>query len=410
MKEIQDFLRQSTETGDYDSTGHFELAGAKALEKLSQFAVGRPEHWLLKMVQAGVAGGACEVQVRQNSLWTEVGLDLPKTPTPAELKSALLNPEVSTEPYLAELTTGLRSLLPGHRFEILWRLERLVWYQGQFTHSEAASRSKEPFAIRVFYPGWASMSRAKSQGEQSRLLQQRAVFCSIPVLLDGRQISVRDRRPRSNSTDHGYGSPWNLASGYFGPDATLAEPEVASSNLFRDATRSSQSFMFWPRPDPCVGSFGLFARQNSQGESGQDRFQLLWTRHGVVCAQRTVSTKAGLGGFLQISGDHLRSDLSGLSLKVIDGDLKEGWKQSAVLEKLAIPLKTALGNHGAKTVISDLPFILGKTTAGLCWLALAAIVGLPYIPEALRPVGDRVSPISASLYSRVLALVNLEPD
>ena len=59
------FLRESSHAGQWDSQGEFQVSVARALTKLAEYALSRPEQWILKMVQAAVAGEARKLEVRQ---------------------------------------------------------------------------------------------------------------------------------------------------------------------------------------------------------------------------------------------------------------------------------------------------------------------------------------------------------
>lgn len=58
MDAIDAFLARQSEAGVTDSEGTFTVAGDRALDKLANFQLPRTSAWLLKMLQAGVVGGA----------------------------------------------------------------------------------------------------------------------------------------------------------------------------------------------------------------------------------------------------------------------------------------------------------------------------------------------------------------
>lgn len=375
VSNFEEFLQQNSDVGRYDSTGKFEIAGDKALEKLIVHAVSEPSQWILKMVQAAVVGQADRLTITHGRSATTVQFYLPVTPTVEEFEEALFNLEATPSPFLQHLCFGVRALLGHQSLRVSWKHTARAWSGTSWQTVNQSDRTVD-FQVEVLYEGWWNSERAPSQAEESRLLHLRAAYAPIPVVVDGRELSVENLPPNSaHLRDHAPNSPWYLAAGYLDAKGALAQPRVQESSPFNDPIRSGRPMVFWPRPETgCGGSFGLFLRQSRDNVFRNDRFEIRWTRHGILAHTRIGLSAGSLGGFLQISGDHLRSDLSVLSLEVDEAELRRAWKMMGYLRPVGATTSAAFAVQGNQAVVGDLP-VLAATAVGtlLAWGAMLCI-------------------------------------
>ncbi len=409
MSRLQQFLDDNLAEGVYDSSGNFELSLSKALAKLTEFGC-LPGEWILKCVQAAVLSGGPALLVKQTRHATRIQFRPDRLPSIEELERSLLEPQHRGEPYLTEFCIGLRSLLKDDRFEIQWAQSRMSW-DGTRMELQTTSEPAEAITLSVLYGGWLDKKRREGQAQEAEFLQTRATYCPIHLWLDNRLLSLRDLAPYSCKSDHGPNSPWHLAAGYLPRDRALGNPEPIRANLVRDPTRSPDPLLFWDRGSDVSGSFSLFAREYD-GMILSDLFEIRWTRYGVVCGSTAVSRDSPLGGFLQLPGDHLRSDLAGLSLAAPGTVPDEAAKKMEQLIPPLIQVRTEMLIRGKSTVAGDLPGLLWnftwKTSLAVGAVGLGLVFGVPYWPKSLsKAEEDPVRNVAYAVTERLKSLIEL---
>lgn len=389
------FLEEGRNVGQHDSEGCFQLSGERALAKLAQFTVSRPEQWILKMVQAAVAGGATRLAITQSRRETRLVFALSDLPALAELELALLAPESPATPFLTELTIGLRSLLSTRRLTVVWpgEEEGCLRWNGQSLLRETSSSARTSFEVVVEASGQGWLGGQKERAAESHALQTEAAYCPIPLWLDGREVSVLDLPPVSRHTDHVEGSPRHLACGYLSDPQGEGEPAISTRT--RNPLYTGTPLMRWSRGERAdLGSFSVFSSRSRRAADVDETFRFIWTRYGVACAVREHDS-APLGGFLQLSGDHLRSDLSGLSLQVEPDTLREAYQNLGRLRKPMISSLAWLEGFRPLATYGELAARVARGTGmGLVkmtgWMALIAVMSIPIVGEIVAHIGDDV--------------------
>lgn len=416
--EVERLLEDSRAAGVFDSRGRFEIQGQQALAKLSRFTVAKPEEWILKMVQAAVAGGAQSLRITLGRRTAVLRFALAHLPSPEATQDAILSPELPSTPFLFELAIGLRSLLATRGFHVGWPAEtgyRSLEWDGQ-KFREGTARSATPaLELVVVYPSnWLTGSYLERAAE-SHILQTRAAYCPIPLFLDNREVTVHDLPMVTRHKNYTSNFPRHVACGYLG--TPQSEPVTAVATRLHNPFKSKAPLIRWGRGERLVeGSFSFFCSHTSCSGYAQESFRLVWTRYGVECARHELADSP-LGGFLQIPGDHLRADLGGLSLQVEDEDISQA---KCELEKLSpcaeFAAKWLLGFQ-TKTTVAE---ILGYTA--FCTVGLVLVVGICAMGagEALGGLGGfgagpskTPDDFPAAFHRRanlLLQLANLDPD
>lgn len=392
---VDRFLEEGRNVGQHDSVGCFQLSGEQALSKLGRFSVSRPEQWILKMVQAAVAGGATRLDITQSRRETRLVFGLSHLPAPDELEHALLAPESPATPFLTELTIGLRSLLSTRRLSVIWpgEDEGCLRWNGQSLLRETSSSAGASFEVVVeaSHQGW--LGGQKERAAESRALQTEAAYCPIPLWLDNREVTVCDLAVQSIHKCHGEASPMHFACGYLSEPQGEGEPAVSTRT--QNPLRTSAPLMRWSRGDRAdLGSFSLFASRSGNAKDVDETFRFIWTRYGVACAVREHDS-APLGGFLQLPGDHLRTDLSGLSLHVEPEALREAYNSLARLRGPTISALAWLEGFRPLATYGELAARVARGTGmGLVkmtgWMALIAAMSIPIVGEIVAGFGDQI--------------------
>jgi hypothetical protein len=363
---LERFLEEKAEPGRFDSQGHFSISAQRALEKLIDHAVADPAHWILKLVQAGVAARAEEIQIKAFRGSTRADIVLATLPPLDKLEGALLRLESPRGSLLAELCIGLRALLKQHQFRLIWcdgeSAQGFVWNGSSLDFVKAHACSVPSSRLRLEMSG--PQTSAASRADEARLLEQLCRWCCVTLVLDGRQVNGPGNLPQSQFPHlrHGVGSPRYLASGWLGDHRNDSVCQAVTNG--QEVMRTETPFLHWARKPghQFGGGFCFYVSYEYLTGALEDLlhlpghhspflisefFCLGVNRLGVLCGGYE-SEDFGLGGELVVCGDFLTTDLVGLTVEP-----DERWHQdlSKVLEELAILVdivKDRLVVHGRR--------------------------------------------------------------
>lgn len=221
--EIEDFLQGLTQEGEWDSAGRFGLSLEHAREKLALYTLRNPQDVLLKMVQAGVAAGARQIEF--NSSVSRVAF---------KMRGCSLNPQELQHPFdplldskVHERSRALRHLAVGIHTVVRQRATGITlssWdgQQGARIHWTSTGRVSGPWtppdrseplfmveirrtagetlgAIREILDKFDILSMivgAKAAWDDDQLfLMERAIWCPVPLMIRGRWLPRPARGP-----------------------------------------------------------------------------------------------------------------------------------------------------------------------------------------------------------------------
>lgn len=359
------FLKESSRAGQFDSRGQFTVAGQKALAKLAEHSLTRPEHWILKMVQAAVAGLSERLEVKQTR--TEIALRFwfPTAPSFVEVADALLELDKPALPFLGEMAIGLRALLKSRKFEVCWSQGPSLRWTGANLEEGTRNARASSFEIVVAYsPGWLSGGAEERAGE-TQIVHSRAVYCPIPLLWDSREVSVLDIEPTALKSDTT--KFFHLACGYL--SEPQRESELIEVTRRKDPLQGKAPLVRWPRAPGSVGSFSFYLVGGGYVDAP---FRKIWTRYGVACAETVFP--AAMGGFLQLPGEHLRSDLTGLSLELSQKESR-AWPVGR-LRSHGLAAIADLERLPSKATYAEMAANLGVGVAALCLGTACSLVNV----------------------------------
>ncbi len=373
---LDQFIANKGSLGQYDSIGSFTISGQKALEKLAKHTLVEHSQWILKMVQGAVAGSATKLEIKQLRQGTQIDFHFPQAPDCEHFQRGILDPRFEAEPAVRELILGLRVLLLKQQLILEWdHGTALVWNGAQFDLCEKRGRRiAVPFRLFVKNTrvGGVLLSAKKARTQmldEIQQLQKWALYAPLEIVVDGQPIHFLKQLPATSNPkrDHCRFSPRNLCAGSFslsgeGAVELAPEPAVSANGFLRDSLRAEAPFLVWPAPGPnSEGHFGIFVSYAVADQDDQEpgflplteTFQIVWTRLGVVCAVANFPY-SGFGGCLQLKGDHLGADLSGLNLQT------EGESKTApaifqdLTDQLLPPLLESITNHQSRLDKKDL--------------------------------------------------------
>lgn len=107
FSELETYLRSQTDEGQPDSTGAFTLEGQAALEKMGRFQLPRDTAWILKIVQAAVAGECSALTVKQGLTVTSMVFEGGEDWSLEQVEQGFFDPLPASSPALNHLKSAL---------------------------------------------------------------------------------------------------------------------------------------------------------------------------------------------------------------------------------------------------------------------------------------------------------------
>lgn len=279
--------------GQLESEGQFSLNPMKALKKLGEFALPRPEAWVLLAVQAAVAAGCqtCEIDVGRTRV------DFVLSPAPPidlhHLVESTLSGNLNLAPELGFLSSLLRicvarswslhlfKVTPEEAVGLKLDADALRWEKGEPGEGSA-------LAFSVNRP-----SDPRVGAEKKELLYQ-AHLAPLELSLNGQRIDTFDRDHLSSLLGHGREINLSLAASAGSPGFHIPadSPEGLDKQTYE--------------------GLALF-----EARSPKPEVRLNWLRYGVVIKREVVSSGYDVEAHSYIYCDDLETDLSGFDLKQV---------------------------------------------------------------------------------------------
>ncbi len=337
LNALDELLAREVAEGEKLDSGKFTLARDKALEKLSGYQLPGEADWVLKVIQAAVAGGFRQINVRLSGGGVEFGLAGECAWTLSDLQQGFYDPQTSADRSLQHLKQALWSAClqgrrpfhlssPGWDESLFWNgesMRRQVGVATPETRLTISHRAREGiFSYRLL----RDVESARRNSEILQTLRNRAFVCPVPLRVDARRLDALQHCP-----DHGLSSssyPLRFAFSVGGdlppfkmPPLTRGGydiPHNANVALLNLVERHLQV------PDECalVAILTAHARDVQWGKSTswqpyEQTSRIYWVSDGVVIDCRAFAVAPGscsLG--LVASAQGLTTDLSGLALQV----------------------------------------------------------------------------------------------
>lgn len=314
------FLDSFAEAGTVESVGEqFTLHESLALKKLTNVLVDR-EQWVLKAVQAGVAGQASSVSFgmgRESTkvIWWGVG-----AVSAEELRTALSSPTVSSNLFLAELVIGLRALLGHEAFRFVSDGALTLSADRKASLKDVASRPEAE--LTVWHAGTrASLGagqRAKDAAARTRYLSRYACFAPIPIYCDRRLVQRDSGTHQLKQGSNQRVFPLfdlGLVRSHEWSFSALPGP----SERFHESVWQSQAPIIQPEVQGLAqGRFQAWLPleniNRSSKRSAIESAEVVWLRHGVVCRRDIVLSSSRARFILALEAQSADGGLDGLSL------------------------------------------------------------------------------------------------
>ncbi len=328
LSELEQFLQEQVREGQTESSGVFTLAREKALEKLGAFQLPRPTAWVLKLVQAAVAGGASELVIRQTATDTEFYFTPSETWTLDEFADSFHDPQVSPRRSLDHLKRGLWSValndMHPFRISVTGASEGLIWSGADFRRIPCPTQKNVSVTVshRTAFEARPKPGAAEINAAISSELSGSAFICPIPLSLDGRRLDRLQGCP-----GHGFSmGSYPLKIGFLETEGpTLPIPPGTFAGLPVVAKTDPLLTRLLQSPQPvrgasaaCILSIHYANVPDRAGYSWSTLRQactVQWAKDGVIIQRDTMKlqpTSVSVG--LILTADGLATDLSGFQL------------------------------------------------------------------------------------------------
>ena len=251
-----------------ESRGEITVDPVRAAAVMARWQLPGPDHYLLKLVQAGVAANAACVRCRVGWWSVDIELELPQGQALEPLAAG----------YLA---VGVQAALAGARAVTMEHQQRRRVYSREGTWEEKAPAGRAGLRLRVARTRWDT-------GPEIRLLEERCGWSPIPIWINGRPRPIES-----------WGSSLTLVQSY--PEGhALSAPGTSRARLP-------------PRVTPARMGRRILCGMALALEPAEDE-QLHFVQHGVMLWQLT--TELGVPGLRGVvGGDDLPTDLGGFQLR-----------------------------------------------------------------------------------------------
>ena len=116
---VEQYVEGLLAEGGVRETLGFTLDQARALKKLSESQLPDQALWIVKMVQAAVNGEATEIDIKLGRNKVEVSFDSQSLSPAIKLFEHIRSGQLSKDPFLLHLTTGVRTSFAGEGVSFL---------------------------------------------------------------------------------------------------------------------------------------------------------------------------------------------------------------------------------------------------------------------------------------------------
>lgn len=360
-REIEKYLKSERMEGRPDSSGSFTLASSKALEKLSKHTLPRESAWVLKIVQAAVAGGAERLSFTIRGHFVEVKLkDLVEAFDLDLFSRVLTNPVLDASALMKNLAEALRVVGISQKRALVLQLfggSRNPWLKIQnegeilvsdsFDQGNLSAKQELYLSIEAPRQGWgARLARLFGGGgwfvDEERELRRRAYLCPIRFAVDSCEISNFLQTEVGVTTSGVEPFLWGSApEGRLLPAFQLEsrwKDWAQSASTKRDLTPARKMRLYWRHHHQPVGALWCFCFDFNNGRKMPSR--VYWLQDGVIVDSHPIQEMEGLnlGLIIHLSSHGLPTDLSGWTLRTGESAVAKRYRAglSAVLE--SVPL------------------------------------------------------------------------
>lgn len=314
-------LQQLAQEGRVESKGVFTIDAENVRQKLATFQFQRSGQWILKVIQALVAGGAERTEIRVSHTRLLIDYICPNPPwREADLEVAFNTPDRETGRALKPLAQALWHV--SFKDDLLWSFAAaqsnysLCWTGHQLVTVAAPPLLEAQLTVSHNQPS-ASEKGAQWAADMTKELANYAYTCPVPLSLDGRRLDSLQlcpviTQPRATSellvrnvSVHlaGIGCGQAEAPGLKASPLTVHSPTPDGHGV----TRISG---WWESPNPAWLSLLTVHTQQEVGslayrKSWKRASSVIWVLDGVVVGSGSIPFEHGAAVTLFASAEGL---------------------------------------------------------------------------------------------------------
>lgn len=194
---LEELLALKTAEGELLGSSSFTLDSLRALRKLSEFQLGQPGLWLVKMVQAAVAAGAPEVRITLGRAEVSVSFRHEQEWEAERLLQLVLSGELPADRALGHLVAGMRGSLDTRSEQAWWSCgqSQVELRAGQVKVDSTPGSDLFTFRTRrrARLPSFRELAGnleklVRLTVDELLALSSRCFVCPIPIFIDGRPL------------------------------------------------------------------------------------------------------------------------------------------------------------------------------------------------------------------------------
>ena len=206
---LDNLLERMQSSGETHSEGVFTISPEKAREKLSQFALLNPRHYVLNLVASAVAAGASRIDVRVKGSEMIFGYDgaLLGSDDLETLWNHLLQPRQTALFELGIALNAARTLKPTELSVVSWNGEVGSRLDVRGDRLDVQTLAQPPWdggrsenCVTVRLSLLSGGARYAFGSPESAILEERALYGPVPITLNGRLLSRTLRLADASTT------------------------------------------------------------------------------------------------------------------------------------------------------------------------------------------------------------------
>lgn len=324
MSELDDFLEWAR-GGPAESSGAFTIDAQGALAKLSGHQLGDPAMWLVKMVQAAVAGGAPSIQIELSGQEVEVRFLASDRLKADHILDMMTTGQLPSSRWQRHLLVALRAAYGQKPSLMAWSAPgggSIKLAGKQFERGEQSDPNLYSFLVRQSV-SWSG--RWLGRLDEYELLCRRCWLCPVPLLVNGKRTNTTFPPRLPPRGDNLYLATATLAVGDpFEADLSPPGGQRVAPHLFLHKTPSLDECFLYRGPEQP-------GRQSVRGlvtldTHATNKAELVYLQDGALLDPIPLPVRPSrLSLRVYLSGNQHKTDLS--EMKLVDVSLPTVWAE-----------------------------------------------------------------------------------
>lgn len=339
---LDSYLEDQRDDGEYQGSGHFTIEHQKAARKMARFALPRRKAWVCKIIQAAVWWSVDRIHVNQGKVFTVFHFEwsrLNELPTEDDVVKGILNSGLSEDHPMACLALGLRAMVEMEDLSFLLILNdgettpKPIYAGSIFSEMPEEKRLAPSFGQRlgltIHVAGIVDherngeyVGRASELADIAKELDKYCFLSPVPIILDGRRVDDSIRTPEFQANErfrpiYTGGPP---ADAEFAPLKLPESYHERRMSVYTDPRRALRPY-HGTREFSAVVLLGMNIDEKIRPRRN---VTIYWVRRGVIVNSKSFSVETEtLVCKIYLDADHLPTDLTGFQIANAEAEKKE---------------------------------------------------------------------------------------